>query len=133
MRRLLAAATIVALAACRSEGPADKYQRFAAAARSGKGDAVWSMLSTASRARLDAEAKRLADRAPEGLVPPSGRQLVVGDLAVRAPKIRSAVVLRESPSAAVVEVVDETGAKGQVSLVKEDGEWRVELPAAGGA
>lgn len=132
MRRALATAVLaVSLACSRADGPAERYQRFAAAARSGKSEVVWSMLSTGSRARLDDEARRLAARAPEGLVPASGRQLVVGDHALRAPKIKNVVLVRESPHAAVVEVEDEAGAKGQVTLVKEEGEWRVELPADG--
>lgn len=125
-------AAALALAACRSPaGPADQYRRFAAAARTGDAAAVWSMLSARSRAALDARAKALAERAP-GVVPASGRDLVLGDFAARAARIRSAVVVRESAGTAIVAVEDEAGAKGEVTMVREDGAWRVVLPGLDG-
>ncbi|ACG75051.1 conserved hypothetical protein [Anaeromyxobacter sp. K] len=141
MRRLRSPALLavlvtgaLALAACRAPAsPADQYRRFASAARAGDAATVWSMLSARSREALDAEAKALAGRAP-GVVPASGRELVLGDFAARAARIRSAVVVRESSGTAIVAVEDEAGAKGEVTLVREDGAWRVVLPGvdAGG-
>jgi hypothetical protein len=62
-------------------------------------------------------------------VPASGKELVLGDLALSARAIRSVVVLRESRDAAVigVEVEGGEGAR-EVSLVREAGVWRVVLP-----
>jgi hypothetical protein len=135
MRRLLSLAVLslaLALPACRrAAGPADRYRAFAAAARNGDAAAVWSMLSRRAQASFDARARALGAAAP-GVVPPRGQDIVVGDLAVRAPRLRSALVLRESADAAVVRVEDETGARGEVTLVREGGTWKVEVPALGG-
>jgi hypothetical protein len=112
----------------RPAGPAETYRAFAAAARAGDADAVWSRLSERSRAALDARARAAAARAG-GVVPASGKDLVLGDLALQAPRIKAASVLRESQDAAVllVEVEGTAGAR-EVSLVRESGVWRVVLP-----
>jgi hypothetical protein len=117
-------------AACRrTAGPAEAYRAFAAAARAGDSEAVWKLLSARSQEVLDARAREVSARAPAGVVPASGKDLVLGDLAVRAPRVRSTVVLRESRDAAVVAVEVEGGAAArEVSLVREAGVWRVVLP-----
>lgn len=132
MRRLLLPAlAAVALAACsQREGPAESYRRFAAAARAGDAAAVWSRLSERSRAALDARARELSGRAAPGVIPPSGRDLVLGDQSARAARLRAAVVVRESADTAVLRVEDEAGAKGEVTLVREGGAWRVALDEA---
>jgi hypothetical protein len=132
MPRLAAAllAGLLAVSGCRRPaGPAEAYRAFAAAARAGDSERVWDRLSTASREALDARAREVAARAPGGVVPPSGKELVLGDLAAGAPRIRSVVVLRESRDAAVVavEVEGREGAR-EVPLVREAGVWRVVLP-----
>lgn len=130
---LLALALAAAAPACRrAETPAERYQRFALAARTGRADLVWAMLSERSRATLDARARELAAAAPAGVVAPSGQELVLGDLFSRAPRVKSVVVVRESAGAAVVAVEDEAGGRGEVTLVNEGGEWRVELPGGRG-
>jgi hypothetical protein len=132
----LALALLLALAALpgcrRSAGPAEAYRAFAAAARSRDPDAanaVWSMLSERSRAALEARAKAVAAAAPAGVIPPSGKELVLGNLSVTSARLRSAVVVRESRDAAVI-AVEEEGRPGarEVSLVREGGVWRVVLP-----
>jgi hypothetical protein len=130
MTRLLAL-ILLALsgAGCRSpEGPADRYRRFAEAARTGRADAVWAMLSERSRRSLDDRAAALSAQAPA--VARTGRALVLGDLAPTAPSVRTVAVLTESEDRARVAVEDEGGGKGEVSLVREGGEWRVELPGS---
>jgi hypothetical protein len=130
---IVAVGVLLATAACRrSPGPAETYRTFAAAARSRDPDAgnvVWSLLSQRSRDALDAHARSVAATAPAGTVPASGKELVLGNLALRAARLRSAVVLRESRDAAVV-AVEEEGRAGarEVSLVREGGVWRVVLP-----
>jgi hypothetical protein len=121
---------LLAVSGCRRPaGPAEAYRAFAAAARAGDADRVWELLSARSRERLDARAKEVSARAPGGVVPASGKELVLGDLALSARAIRSVVVLRESRDAAVigVEVEGGEGAR-EVSLVREAGVWRVVLP-----
>jgi hypothetical protein len=117
------------LAACRApEGPAERYQRFAAAARAGRAGEVWAMLSEPSRKALRDRAKALEGDKPPAGIDVKAADLVVGDLAPTAPKVKSVTVVRESAEAAVVAVEEEGGGRGEVSLVREGGEWRVELP-----
>ncbi len=131
MKRLVAPllASALLLAACRvSESPADRYRRFVDAARKGRAGEVWSMLSTQSRKALAVRAKALSVSGPSARVDVSPADLVLGDLAPTAPRVKSVTVVRESRDAAVVAVEDVTGFRGEVSLVREDGEWRVVLP-----
>ena len=132
MRRL--AASLVAallLVGCRpAETPAERYRRFADAARKGRAGDVWSMLSARSRKALADRAKALAGPKPPAGLEVTAADLVLGDLAPTAPRVKSVTVVRESRDAAVVAVEDASGARGEVSLVREDGEWRVVLPDA---
>jgi hypothetical protein len=125
-----AALAVLVLPACRRDpGPADRYRAFAAAAREGRADEVWSMLSEASRAELDRRAKDLAAKAPPGvLLSASGRALAVGDLSALAPRPTSVVVVRESRDAAIVAVEAEGQPAREVALVREGGGWRVVVP-----
>jgi hypothetical protein len=126
---LLLALALLALSCRRPEGPAERYRTFAAAARAGDSDAVWGMLSARSRAALDAKAKGASAEAPKGVVPPSGKDLVIGDAASLAPRLKSVVVLRESRDEAIVGVETEAGGPRQdVTLVREGGGWRVVVP-----
>jgi hypothetical protein len=127
-RLSLALALLLAAGCSRDLGPAERYRAFAAAARSGDSDAVWSMLSERSRAALDARAADIASRAPPGVVAGSGRQLVLGDLAARTPRAKAVVVRRESRERAVVAVEVEGEPVREVTLVREGGVWRVDLP-----
>jgi hypothetical protein len=127
--RVLALALLFASTACRRDvGPAERYSAFAAAARDGDEDAVWSMLSAKTREALEARARALAARVPSGVVSASGKQLVLGDLAPRARRPSSVVVVRESRDAAVVAVETEGEGSREASLVREDGAWRVVVP-----
>ena len=126
----LAGALALAPACRRPAGPADAYRAFAAASREGDEAAVWSMLAARSRAALDARAAAVAARAGNA-VPASGRMLLAGDSAVRAPRLRSVVVRAESADEAVVAVVTDDGAEREARLVREGGAWRVVLPELG--
>jgi hypothetical protein len=132
MVRPVAAALAVALLlpACRrADGPAEAYRAFAQAARAGDAPAVWSLLSEESREALDARAKALSGKNPPGVVPASGQDLVLGDLARAAPPVEKVLVMRESADAAVVAVTVAGAAQPEeVSLVREGGAWRVVLP-----
>lgn len=133
MRPLLAVPLLILVLAapgCRREaGPAETYRAFAAAARGGDVEGVWSRLAERSREVLDRRAREAAARAPGGVVPATGKALVLGDLAVQAARVRTVTVLRESRDAAVVAVeVEGTAAAREVTLVREAGVWRVVLP-----
>jgi hypothetical protein len=125
---LLLAAALATAGCRRPAGPAETYRAFATAARAGDADGVWAHLAERSRAVLDARAKAAAARAG-GVVPATGKDLAVGDLAMEAPRIKAVTVLRESPDAAVLSVqVEGDPAAREVSLVRESGVWRVVLP-----
>ncbi|HVO20606.1 MAG TPA: hypothetical protein VMU15_15210 [Anaeromyxobacter sp.] len=125
----LAALAALGAAGCRApEGPAERYRRFAEAARGGRAAEVWAMLSQGSRRALSQEGEGLAGKVPNPAVDLSGPELVLGDLAPTAPRVKSVTVVRESGDQAVVAVEDEGGARGEVTLVREGGEWRVRLP-----
>jgi hypothetical protein len=131
MRRALVLALLAlsATACRRAEGPDAAYRAFAAAARAGDAGQVWTRLSERSRAALDARAKDLAARAPG--VPPSGRDLALGDLSAGAPRISKVEVLRASGDGAVLAVtVEGADRPAEVEMVREGGRWRVVLPAA---
>ena len=124
---LLAAALLVA--SCRaSETPAERYRRFADAARKGRAADAWAMLSAQSRKALVERAKALAGPKPSAGLDVTAADLVLGDLAPTAPRVKSVTVMRESRDAAVVSVEEASGERGEMSLVREDGEWRVVLP-----
>ncbi len=126
---LVLALSALAAGGCRREATPDaRYRAFAAAAQRGDADAVWDLLSERSRAALDARAKALAARAPPGVVPASGRELVLGDLAARAVRPSSVVVVRESRDTAVVAVEVEGEPRREATLVREGGVWRVDVP-----
>ncbi|HYD39457.1 MAG TPA: hypothetical protein VEB43_01395 [Anaeromyxobacter sp.] len=116
-------------AACqRPDNPAERYERFARAARAGDVGAVWAMLSKDSQDRLRARSKELEGSAQVPGADVQVANLVLGDLAPTAPKVKSATVLRESRDRAVVAVEVEGGERGEVSLVREGQEWKVVLP-----
>ena len=131
-RSLLALAAVLAavasVVACRPErGPADAYRAFTSAARDGKADEVWALLSERSRAELDRRAKDLAAKAPPGVLAGSGRALVLGDLSAAAPPPTSVVVVRESRDAAVLAVETDGQPAREVALVRQGGVWRVDV------
>ncbi len=126
---LLAIVALAALSACRRDAdPAARYRAFAQAARDGKADDVWNMLSERSRAELDRRAKALAAEAPPGVIAGSGRAMVLGDLSARAPPPTAIVVVRESRDAAVLSVEAAGQPSHEVSLQREGGVWRVVVP-----
>jgi len=132
MRRLLLLPALLAVfgAGCqRPAGPAEAYRAFATAARAGDADGVWKRLSEGSRQVLDARARAVAAQAPGGIVPASGKELVLGALSQAAPRLEKVTVLSESAASAVV-AVEVEGAPGEreVSLVREAGVWRVVVP-----
>ncbi len=125
---LLAAAALAA-SACRGDrGPADAYRAFTAAVHDGKADDAWALLSERSRAELDRRAREVAAQAPPGVVAASGRATVLGDVSAVAPRPTSVVVVRESRDAAVLSVETDGSPAREVTLVRQGGVWRVDVP-----
>ncbi|HEX7622148.1 MAG TPA: hypothetical protein VF400_01155, partial [Anaeromyxobacteraceae bacterium] len=77
------------------------------------------------RAWLDERARGAAARAP-GIVPASGKQLLLGDAALTVRPLGAVVLRRESRDRAILEVTEEGGPAREVELVREQG-WRVRL------
>jgi hypothetical protein len=124
----LALAAVLALPGCRNAGPPDgTYRKFAQATREGDADTAWELLSARTREWLDRRAAELASRAPEGVVPASGKALLLGNAALAAPRLKNVVVVRESGDRAVLQVEAEGQPAREVTLVKEGG-WRVDIP-----
>jgi hypothetical protein len=133
LRLVLALSGLSLAVACtaRDAPPDAAYRAFARAMGERDAERAWALLSSDTRAWLDARAKAVAAAAP-GVVAPSGRQLLVGDAALALRPLASVIVLRESPDLAVVEVAEEGGAKRPVELVREKG-WRVRVPPPQGS
>ncbi len=127
MRRALALLSLaVPLACARDLGPEASYRALAKAVSDRDAERAWSLLTRASQKRLDERARAAAARAP-GVVPATGRQLLLGDAALASRPVTSVVVLRESGDRAVLRVEVEGAAPREVTMVRE-GRWRVELP-----
>src|SRR3990172_6363026 len=79
MRRTLLALVALALVACapREGSPEVAYRDFTRAVSERDGERAWDLLSSDTRAWLEARAKAAAAAAP-GVVAPSGQQLLLG-------------------------------------------------------
>ncbi len=128
MRRLATLALAVASTACsRDPGPEAAYRSLVKAVAERDADGAWSLLSRDSQKRLDALAREAAARAP-GVVPPSGRQLLLGDAALASRPLELVEVASQEGDHAVLRVKEEGRPPREVSLVRQAGGWRVELP-----
>jgi hypothetical protein len=124
--RARAAGLLVVLACARGEPPDRAYRALSDAVRARDADRAWALLSSSTQAWLDERARTAAREAP-GVVPDSGKALLLGSAAAAVRPPRSIVVLRESADRAVLQVAGDDGAPREVALVRE-GRWRVELP-----
>jgi hypothetical protein len=120
-------AALALLGGCaRPEPPDAAYRQLVAALRARDAERAWPLLSSRTQAWLDARAEAAAARAP-GVVPASGKELLVGGAAAALRPPKSIVVLRESADRAVLQVIVEGEPPREVALVREGG-WRVDLP-----
>jgi hypothetical protein len=127
----LALAAVLLVPGCRKAGAPDvAYRTFAQATREGDAETAWSLLSERTREWLDRRAADVSSRAPDGVVPASGKALLLGNAALAAPKVKSIVILRESADRAVLQVEAEGQPAREVTLVNEGG-WRVDIPPPG--
>ncbi len=128
MRRLAALALALAPAACaRDPGPEAAYRSLAKAVADRDADTAWSLLSRDSQKRLDALAREAAARAP-GVVAPSGRQLLLGDASLASRPLALVELVSRDGDRAVLRVQEAGRSPRQVSMVRQGGGWRVELP-----
>lgn len=129
----MALAAAVAGGSCRvtTAGPEMTVRDLLQAARTGDRDLVFELLAPATRARLEAEAKRATD-----LVGAATRYTAKDLISIGASDASSTpthiTVIEQRGEHAVVEVVSASG-RARVQLLKIDGRWRVELPEYGSA
>jgi hypothetical protein len=139
-RTLAAAASLIAAVAlalamagrgCRmgSDGPDAAVQGMIQAARAGDRSAVFDRLSRATQRALEERARAATD-----LVGSSVRYTALELVSIGAsddePAPRRVRVVSEKGDRAVVEVTSAAGT-GRIDVVREDGAWRVHLPAYG--
>ena len=127
----MALAAAVAGRSCRvtQPGPEAAVRDMIQAAKTGDRDAVFELLTPATRERLDAEARRATD-----LVGASqrytARDLISIGSSDGVAEPTDITVIEERGERAVVEVVSPTG-RARLELVKHEGRWRIDLPQYG--
>jgi hypothetical protein len=127
----MALAAAVAGRSCRvtQPGPEAAVRDMIQAAKTGDRDAVFELLTPATRERLDAEARRATD-----LVGASRRYAAKDLISIGssdgAADPTDITVIEERGDRAIVEVVSSAG-RARVDLVKHDGRWRIDLPQYG--
>lgn len=127
----MAIAAAVAGRGCRvsQRGPEAAVRDVLQAARTGDVDTVFALLSPATRAGLEAEARRATDLvgASERFSP---RALISLGSSEGVPAPTDITVLEERGDRAVVEVVSPAG-RSRLELVRVSGRWLIDLPAYG--
>ena len=127
----MALAAAVAGRSCRvtPPGPEVAVRDLVQAAKAGDRDTIFELLTPATRARLDTEAKRATD-----LVGAAVRYTAKDLISIGASEGMASptdiTVIEEAGDRAVVEVVSPSG-RARLQLVKSDGRWRVDLPQFG--
>jgi hypothetical protein len=126
---VLGLALLLAVPACQRDLPPDAAYRALVRAMSERDEkAAWDLLSSATRARLEAQARVAAAAAP-GVVSPSARDQLAGDAPLAVLPPTSITVVESGPERALLRV-EAPGAKPRdVVMVRERGGWRVDLPA----
>lgn len=136
-RRALAAATSVlaamALAASMAgrgcavdeDDPIAAVRAFTAAASAEDHEALFELLGPATRAGLDAAARRASDLAGGAHRFDAIDMLRIGRVSASPPELR---VIEREHDRAVVESVESSGARTRLVTVLVDGAWRIELP-----
>jgi hypothetical protein len=127
LRRSLLLALLTLSCSGGDERPDAAYRAFVRAVADRDAERAWALLSSDTRAWLEARAKAAAAAAAPGVVAPTGRQLLLGDGSVAPRALAELVVLREARDLAVVQASEEGGAAREVELVRERG-WRVRIP-----
>lgn len=127
----MALAAAVAGRSCRvtRPGPEDAVSDLIQAAKTGDRDAVFNLLTPATRDRLEVEARRATD-----LVGASQRYTARDLISIGSSDgiadPADIVVVEEHGDRAIVEVVSPTE-RARLDLVKQDGRWRIDLPRYG--
>lgn len=109
-----------------TRSPVGAVRAFAEAAQAGDRAEVWRLIGPATRAKLTEDAKRAGALAGRRPVPPE-QMLAVGWFSPKyqADKVRE---LSRSGDHAQVEVIGPKGEWQEVTCVRVEGQWKVELP-----
>jgi hypothetical protein len=130
LRRHLALLLLLLVVACKDDKPEDAFRAFTLALSKGEHARAWELFSADTRTRLDAlvGAQRLAaDKEPAHAV------LFERGLLRASREIVNIEVLTQSGGRAVLRVSDEEGEQQQVTMLLEDGAWKVHLDLPGDA
>ena len=127
----IALAAAVAGRSCRvtQPGPEATVRDLVQAAKAGDRDAVYELLSPATRARLEVEAGRATDYVG-GAVRYRAKDLISIGAVDPSATPTDITVVEESGDHASVEIVS-PGGRSRLELVRSDGRWRVDLPSFG--
>lgn len=126
--RLGLALSLLAGAACQRATPPDvAFRAFVKAAGDRDSDGAWAMLSHQTQASFTDFAKAAAAKAP-GVVTSDPKLMLFGDAMQQVHQVKSVAILKEEAERAVLKVEDEGGRADEVTMVKEAGKWKVEIP-----
>ena len=127
----MAVAAAVAGRSCRvsQPGPEIAVRDMLQAAKSGDRDTVFEMLSPATRARLEVEARRATDLVGASIRYTAKDLVSIGSSEnIAAPT--DITVIEEHDDRAIAELVSPSG-RSRMSLVKIDGRWKIDIPEYG--
>ena len=129
----IALAAAVAGRSCRvaPPGPDVAVRAMINAAKTGDRDAVFELLSPATRARLEAEARHATDLVGAAQRYTAKDLISIGDSAGEGGGPTDITVLSQRGDHAVVEVASPEG-RSRLELVRVAGAWRIDLPQYGG-
>jgi hypothetical protein len=128
----MAVAAAVAGRSCRvrEPGPEAAVRDFLHAAKTGDTEAIHTLLAPATRARLEAEARRATDYVGAAARFSAKDLISINSNSEGMPVPTSITVADERGDRAVVNVVSSAGLS-RVELVRVDGLWRIEIPDYG--
>jgi len=129
----MALAAAVAGRSCRvtTPGPEVVVRDLLAAAKAGDRDAIYDLLTPATQARLESQAKRATDLVGAAVRYTAKDLISIGASDGVAPP-SDITVIDERGDHATVELVSPNG-RAKLDLVKSDGRWRIDLPQFGGS
>jgi hypothetical protein len=122
---------LATLPACKGEGPVDIYLRFVEALAERDATGAWACLSRATRERLSQASARLAEMAGGAVKAEPQEMLVVSSLSAARGK-RAVTVAKEGADRVELKVTLSPSGDALVTLLREDGEWRILLPEPSG-
>jgi hypothetical protein len=126
----VAIAAAVAGRSCRvtEPGPDTAVRAFIQAAKTNDREIVYAMLSPATHARLEIEAKRATDYVGAAVRYSPKDLISIGNFETATPT--DITVVEEHADRAVVYIASVAGG-ARIDLVRVDGMWRIDLPGYG--